>query len=107
LSSWEAILKRVRFQENEEVLRSRSALTDFSTNKMNWKRWTYEDYGEVLGFGQTKFKGENQTMLQLEEFENILMSFIFVSQFLETNYYPKLEAAIDEILALVEKNIEQ
>jgi Family of unknown function (DUF6090) len=107
LASWEAILKRVQFQENEEVLRSRTDLLAFTIDKSNWRRATFNELGIEAGISKTKFKGNNLSLLQNEEFENLIVQFLFVSSYLDTSYYPRLEKAIDNILELVERDIEQ
>jgi len=107
LASWEAILKRVQFQENEEVLRSRTELLAFSMDKSNWRRATYNELGSNAGFSPTKFKVNNLKILQNEEFENLIIQFLFVSRYLDEAYYPRLETAIDNIIELVEQGIEQ
>jgi len=107
LASWEAILERIRFQEYEEVLRSRNGLFEFLYDKSNSRRSTYDHYGTQVGFGPSKFKGSNLKLLQIEEFENRMLEFVFTSSFLDTHYYPELEKKIDLILKLIDDNIQK
>tara|TARA_B100000965_G_scaffold406823_1_gene449196 strand:+ start:4046 stop:4555 length:510 start_codon:yes stop_codon:yes gene_type:complete len=106
LASWESILSRVRFQEQEEVQRTRLGILNFLSDKVNERRGSYAKYGAVVGFGPSKFKGNNQNVLQLEEFENKLLEFIFTNTFLRDNYYPQLRERIDLILSLINQNID-
>tara|TARA_Y100000114_G_scaffold31562_1_gene27123 strand:- start:28408 stop:29178 length:771 start_codon:yes stop_codon:yes gene_type:complete len=106
LASWESILSRVRFQEQEEVQRTRLGILNFLSDKVNERRGSYAKYGAVVGFGPRKFKGNNQNVLQLEEFENKLLEFIFTNTFLRDNYYPQLRERIDLILSLINQNID-
>lgn len=106
LASWESVLTRIRFQEQNEVLRSRMEIIDFVNDKTNIRRAAHRNYGALVGFGPSKFKGRSQNVLQMAEFENRLLDFVFTSFFLSENYYPQLNEKIEEILKLIEKNID-
>ena len=105
LGAWEAQLVRVKFQEQEEVLKARYALIDIVTEHGNTRRATFDNLGQKLGYSNSKFKGQNQKLLQMEEFENALMDFILTSHFLNVTYYNPLDKQIDAILELIEANI--
>jgi hypothetical protein len=106
LASWESILTRIKFQEQEEVQRARLGIINFLDDKANTRRAAYAQYGKVIGFEQTKFKGDNQSVLQNEEFENRMLDFVFTSTFLKENYYPELKERIELILGLIDQSIE-
>jgi len=107
LASWEASLRPVRFQENEEVHRSRLDIINLMYDNISGRRFA-TDIGENNGlFSPSKFKGENQKLLQNEKFESLLVEFYFTSRNLNQHSYDRLENKIDEILALIEENINQ
>lgn len=106
LASWESVMTRIRFQERDEVLRARMGMINFISDKTNLRRAAYKKYGPAVGFSQSKFTGSSKKMLQIEEFENMLMDFVFTSFALNEIYYPELEEKIRIILKLIDESIE-
>lgn len=105
LASWEAELKKVQFQENEEVHRRRMALFDFLTDNMNIRRSTYLDLGKMIGYGDTQFDTKKTNILRMEEFENLMINFTIVSDILNRSYYLDISKKIKAITTLIDKNI--
>lgn len=105
LGAWQAQLVRVQFQERDEVHRVRLALINFVNTNINTRRLSFRAFGEKIGYSDSKFKEQNQNLLQSEAFENLLMEFILVSHFLNQTYYTALDERIDEIQRLIETNI--
>lgn len=105
LGAWEAQLVRVRFQEQEEVHRARMKLLDFLSSNRNARRGLYTNLGKVIGISDSKFKGNSQNILQIEQFENLIIDFLVVSYFLDRTYYQPLSKQIDELIVLIDKNI--
>lgn len=106
--AWEAQLIRVKFQEEEEVQRARGELINFANIHTNTRRGVARSrFAERLGLSDSKFKGQNQKLLQMEAFENRLLDAILVSYFLNTSYYSPLDKQIDELLSLIDANIDK
>jgi len=106
--AWEAELIRVKFQEEEEVQRARSELIKFANIHSNIRRGVARSrFAKQIGISNSKFKGQNQMLLQMEAFENSLMDVILVSYFLNTSYYSPLDKQIDELLSLIDANIDK
>jgi hypothetical protein len=106
LASWESELKRVRFQENDEVLLRRMMIMDFLRKNSNSRRRSHNSFGKTVGYTNSKFKVSNTNILQMEEFETLITNFIVVSYILNRNFYPRVNDKIDKILNLIESNIE-
>ncbi|MFY0593111.1 DUF6090 family protein [Roseivirga sp.] len=105
LGAWEAQLVRVKFQEQEEVHRARMALINFLNTNSNARRGFYANLGKNLGIGDSKFKGQNQSILQLQQFENFLVDFLIVSYFLNRTYYKPLAEQIEQLIQIINDNI--
>ncbi|WP_141719739.1 hypothetical protein [Roseivirga misakiensis] len=105
LGAWEAQLVRVKFQEQEEVHRARMTLINFLNTNSNVRRAFYTNLGKKLVIGDSKFKGQNQSILQLEQFENFLVDYLIVSYFLNRTYYKPLAEQIEELIQVINDNI--
>jgi len=106
LASWEAELKRIRFQENDEVQLRRMLIMEFLRKNSNSRRRSHATFGKAIGYENSKFKIRSTNILQMEEFEVLLVNFIAVSYILNQNYYPRLNTKIDRILKLIDANIQ-
>jgi uncharacterized protein DUF6090 len=105
LSSWDGIIFKIRFQE-QELTRHRYGLYDILMAKGNSRRAFYDTYGEMFEIAQSKFEKGNLDLLNSVEFENQLFVFLATSRFSNEGYYPSLKEEIDKILQLIEDELE-
>ncbi|HLS10859.1 MAG TPA: hypothetical protein VK050_01730 [Flavobacteriaceae bacterium] len=103
LSSWSGILYRVRLQE-QELLNMRSRTIEMVRNKANLRLGLGASLAD-FGIKRTKFKQGPLHLLQSVQYEGHMTGFAAMSWNLNNDYYPKLMAKIEEILALIEKEI--
>jgi hypothetical protein len=106
LASWESELERVKFQEDDEVQLRRMLIVDFLRENTNARKRSFTVFGKIIGYKDSKFKPSNINILQIEEFENLMVNFVVVSHILNKYYYPRLNTKIDRILNLIDANIE-
>lgn len=106
LASWESELERIKFQEDDEVQLRRMLIVDFLRENTNARKRSFTYFGKIIGYGDSKFKPSNTNILQMEEFENLMVNFVVVSHILNKYYYPRLNTKIDKILKLIDANIE-
>jgi len=105
LASWESELKRVRFQENEEVQIRRMLIMEFLRKNSNSRKRSSNTFGKTIGYTDSKFKPDNTNILQMEELEILMTNYIVVSYILNTNFYPRVDEKINRILKLIDQNI--
>ena len=105
LSSWSGAIQRVRFQE-AELSKYRFQLLDLSMKEINLRDAVYNATGGIFGITESKFNNENTQILQLQEFESLMTSFIGASKFAEQRF-KELDGKIDEILNLISQEIKK
>lgn len=105
LSSWDGIIFKVRFQE-QELTRRRYGLYDILRTDGNSRKAFYDAYGEMFHITQSRFEVSNLDLLKSVEFENQLFVFLATSRFSNESYYPNLKEEIDKILQLIEDEID-
>ncbi|MBX2876555.1 MAG: hypothetical protein KTR30_30825 [Saprospiraceae bacterium] len=100
LSSWNGILFRVRFQE-QELAKYRYALIDMMLAKINGRQAFYDYAKGIFDLTPSKFENNNLDLLQSVEFESVLVGFLATSRFAQQEYYPNLKVEIENILELI------
>lgn len=100
LSSWNGILFKVRFQE-QELAKYRYALIDMMVAKGNGRQAFYDYSRGIFDLTPSKFENNNLDLLQSLEFESTLIGFLATSRFAQQNYYPSLKVEIENILELL------
>ena len=100
LSSWNGILFKVRFQE-QEMAKYRYALIDMVLAKGNARQAFYDSSENIFDLNPSKFENNNLDLLQSVEFESTLIGFLATSRFAQQNYYPNLKVEIENILQLI------
>jgi len=106
LSSWDGIIFKIRFQE-QELTRRRYGLYDILRVKGNSRKAFYDTYGEVFDIKQSKFEKGNLDLLNSEEFDNQLFLFLVTSRYSNLEYYPNLKEEIEKILQLIEGDLDK
>ena len=104
LSSWNSILYKIRFQE-QEMAKFRNGLVDLLGTKGNSRKAFFDTYGTVFEMTPSKFKESNLSLLNSVEFDNQLFGFLATSRYANQNYYPNLKTEIDKILQLIDDQL--
>lgn len=100
LSSWNGIMLKVRYQE-EELAKWRFQILDFAKIHGNARRALFDAKGGAFGLPATKFERKNTVILQSVEFENLLLYYLSASTFINQNYYSDLKIELLEILKAI------
>lgn len=101
LSSWEGLMIKIRFQENEHY-RYRLKLFDLLEEEGNFRKTLVDFFSEdKIGFPTTKFSTTNLKLLQSEQMENYLVGFVITAELLNTNYYYQAQDHIEEVLEML------
>ncbi|WP_223033719.1 DUF6090 family protein [Hanstruepera marina] len=104
LSSWDGILLKVRFQEEEHSI-LRYKLLNIVYAKGNFRNGfsdtDYINYG--LKPGNTN--NSNFELLNNQEFDNLISTFYLTGKYLNEYYYKELKLSIEETLNLIETEL--
>lgn len=104
IASWDGKMVDVRNQE-EELLLYRNTITQFLIDHSNLKTF-FSNSSTMDEPGAWQKNHSNKHLLQSQTFENYLILYLIVGEVLYNQFYPELEANINSLLALVEKDIE-
>ena len=102
LASWEGLLQKVRFQEDEEHGRIRKRIFNLLMEQGNFRMLATASLGDSFGFGPTRFKPNNFRLLSSQRFENELIGFIATGRYLNDGYYADLKSEIEFILSIID-----
>jgi hypothetical protein len=103
LSSWSGAIQRVKFQE-AKLSKYRFQLLDLTMKHINLRDAIVNSRGEIFGITASKFNKKNTQILQLQEFESLMTSFIGASKFADQRF-EALARKIDEILYLINQEM--
>jgi hypothetical protein len=103
LSSWSGAIQRVKFQE-AKLSKYRFQLLDLTMKHINLRDAIVNSRGEIFGITASKFNKKNTQILQLQEFESLMTSFIGASKFADRRF-EALARKIDEILYLINQEM--
>lgn len=105
LSSWSEALQRIRIQE-AEVSKYRFQLLDLTMKEINLRDAINHATGGIFGITESKFEKKNSQLLNSQEFESVLTSFIGSSKFADQRF-SVLDKKIDAILHLIKFELKQ
>ncbi|WP_445386477.1 DUF6090 family protein [Robiginitalea sp. IMCC44478] len=106
LSSWDGLITRVRFQE-EEHARPRVALFEFVEQAGNTRKSILNAFGGFAGLGPNDFEISSNHLINNLKFDNYLTGFIATSLFLNNGYYSRLEDEINQTHTLIEQELKK
>ena len=102
LAGWSSDLTKIQFQEDEEVKKYRVQIMDFIAEKMNFKAAAYQYQNNIFGLTPSRLKMNDYEMLQSIYMDNMIISFISGSSYLEQRY-AALEKKITRIIQKIDK----
>ncbi len=106
LSSWDGLMTRVRFQE-EEHSRPRIALFELIETEGNLRKSVLNAFKNFTRLGPSNFESSSLHLANSLEFDNYLTGFIATAVFLNDGYYSRLEGEIKQTLSLIEQELEK
>lgn len=104
IASWESIMQKVRFQEQEHAV-TRTNLMNFCFRIMNARNALFNSYGDSFELTHSRFATVNKDLLQSVEFDNHLVSFFVTARILNQYHYADLDKKLKEFLSIIEKEI--
>ena len=105
-SSWDGLITRVRFQEDEHA-RLRLALFEFIEEEGNIRSTILNAFGSFAGLAASPFESSSVHLVNNVVFDNHLTGFIGTSLFLNNGYYSRLEDEINQTLTLIEQELKK
>ena len=104
LSSWEGILLKVRFQEQEHAI-PRLKLLDIVYTEGNFRDGFLDTEFTNFNLKPRNASTSNIQLLNNQEFDNLLSVFYLTGKYLNKNYYNDLKLYIEEILDLIDEEL--
>ncbi|WP_228850958.1 DUF6090 family protein [Aegicerativicinus sediminis] len=105
LSSWEAVLLKVRFQELEHAT-PRLKLLDLTYAQGNFREGYAATTNKTLDLKPRSSSIHNKKVFRTDqEFDNLMSVFYLSGQALNNNYYEELKEKIEGILELVDSEL--
>lgn len=89
LTEWKSLLANAEFQEMSEIYPIRRKIIELVAQHSNFREIT-QSMLITLDVSKSKFPQRNLSILQMQEFENLVIQYLISSSFLESNYYTPL-----------------
>lgn len=104
LATLDALLLKIRFQENDELSKMRYELLFLGQDNISLRKMANDAYGGLFGLDKGKFLDNNLHLLTSLKFDNRLSGFIFTSGYLQVRY-EDLKKQIQQIIEIIESQI--
>ncbi|WP_242130916.1 DUF6090 family protein [Aestuariivivens marinum] len=102
LSSWNGILLKVRFQEEEHAY-TRLKILDMIYTQGEFRNGYIDTNFKKFGLMPRNTESSNIQLLNKQEFDNLISVFYLTGKYLNENYYGELKLNIAEIIDLIDK----
>ncbi|MEB8330780.1 DUF6090 family protein [Flavobacteriaceae bacterium KMM 6897] len=106
LASWDGVLTRVLFQE-EEHSKPRYKLIDLMNKWGNGRKSFINAFGNRMDMPNSNFKSSSKVLLKNLEYDNQLTFFYVTGTFLNLNYYSDLKNNIINTLKIIQSELDQ
>lgn len=104
LATLDAMLLKIRFQENEELARVRKDLIIIGEENVSLRRMAYDAFGGLFEIDKGKFLSSNKHLVTSKKFDNLITGFVFTSGFL-IKRYEALKKQLENVIGIIDSQI--